>query len=162
MAQRLGPETKAIIEAIHGTKDAEERYQSGVWMLERIAKTNIYKVYLTAAPPAIVMTGAAVATQLHIPFPHKWLRIHFYHTDAAYAISMAYLRITLRRAVGVMFPAEFLDELFCEFNINAATITEKFGESFEYEASTWNLILNAAATDLIFPLFYIQKLETLP
>jgi hypothetical protein len=39
-------------------------------------------------------------------------------------------------------------------------IIEKFGEGFEYEAGTYNLILNTTNTDLIFPVFYIQKLET--
>jgi len=156
----VGPETKAIIEAIHGAENMADHYQSGPWMMERVGKTNIYKVYLTAAPPAIVMTGLDVTTNLHIPFPHRWLRTHFYHTTAAYAVSQAYLRVTLRRAVGTMFPVEFLDELFCEFDINAVIMIEKFGEGFEYEAGTYNLILNTTATDLIFPLFYIQKLET--
>jgi hypothetical protein len=160
MAQRIGPETKAIIEAIHGTKDAEEKYQVGVWTIERIAKTNLYKVYITLDPHAITMTGLNVVTQLHIPFPHRWLRIHFCHTDAAYAPSLAYLRITLRRELGTMFPPLFIDDLFCEFNMNAVLIIEKFGEGFEYEAGTYNLILNTTNTDLIFPVFYIQKLET--
>lgn len=160
MAQRIGPETKAIIEAIHGTENMESQYQVGLWTIERIAKTNIYKVYITVDPHAIVMTGAIVVTQLHIPFPHKWLRTHFYHTDAAYAVSLDYLRITLRRELGTMFPVQFADDLFCEFDINALMIIEKFGEGFEYEAGVYNLLLNTTATDLIFPLFYIQKLET--
>jgi hypothetical protein len=106
------------------------------------------------------MTGLDVVTQLHIPFPHRWLRIHFYHTDAAYAVSIAELRITLRRELGVMFPVQFADDLFCEFDMHSVMIIEKFGEGFEYEAGTYNLILNSVDTDLIFPLFYIQKLET--
>lgn len=160
MSQRLGPETRAIIEAIHGTENMESRYHIGLWTFERMGKTSIYKVYITADPAAIAMTGAAVATQLHIPFAHKWIRIHFYHTDATIvAVSTAYLRITLRREVGKMFPANYLDELFCEFNINQHLIQEQYGEGFEYEACVWTLILNSVATDLIFPLFYVQKLE---
>lgn len=156
----LGPETKALIEAIHNTENMEEHYQVGLWTLERIAKTNLYKVYITVDPHAIVMTGADVVTQLHIPFPHRWLRIHFYHTDAAYTISLEYLRITLRRELGTMFPVQFADDLFCEFEINAVMLIEKYGEGFEYEAGVYNLILNTTATDLLFPLFYVQKLET--
>jgi len=157
---RVGPETRAIIEAIHGTENCADNYQSGLWMMERIGKTNLYKVYITVDPHAIVMTGANVMTQLHIPFPHRWLRTHFYHTDAAYAVSIDYLRITLRRELNTMFPVQFADDLFCEFEINAVMVIEKFGEGFEYEAGTYNVILNTTATNLIFPLFYIQKLET--
>lgn len=160
MSTRLGPETKAIIEAIHGTKDMAEKFNVGVWTFERIGKTNKYKVYITADPNAIVMTGADVTTQLQIPFPHRWGHIHFYHTDAAYAISLAYLRATLRREVGTMFPARFSDELFCEFVINSHMFLEMFDEPFYFEASTYNVILNTTVTQLIFPLFYIEKLET--
>jgi len=156
----LGPETKALIEAIHGTENMAEKYQVGVWMIERIGKTNLYKVYIELDPHAIVMTGAIVTTQLHIPFPHKWIRIHFYHTDAAYAVSIALLRITLRRELNTMFPVQFADDLFCEFDMNSVMIIEKFGEGFEYEAGVYNVLLNSVATNLIFPLFYIQKLET--
>ena len=161
MSQRLGPETKAIIEAIHGTENCPDQYSEGFWTIERIGKTNIYKVYITAEPRAIAMPAVAadVTTQLHIPFSHKWLRFHFYHTDAAYAISIQPLRITIRRAVTTMLPVQFLDELFCEFEITDVIGIEKFGEGFEYEAGVWNIILNTAATELVFPLFYIQKLE---
>jgi hypothetical protein len=160
MSNRLGPETKAIIEAIHNTENAADNYQSGLWTLERIGKSNLYKVYITVDPHAIVMTGADLVTQLHIPFPHKWLRIHFYHTDAAYVVSMNPLRVTLRRELNTMFPVQFADDLFCEFDINAVMMIEKFGEGFEYEAGVYNVILNSTATNLIFPLFYVQKLET--
>jgi hypothetical protein len=157
---RIGPETKAIIEAIHNQADMAEHYQSGLWTFERIGKTNIYKVTITVDPHAIVMTGADVVTQLHIPFPHKWKRIHFYHTDGAYAVAVNALRITLRRELNTFYPAQFADDLFCEFDITAVMTIERFGEDFEYEAGVYNLILNTANTHLIFPLFYIQKLET--
>lgn len=161
MSTKLGPETRALIEAIHNTENCEGKYQSGVWMIERIGKTNIYKVYLQADPPAIAMPAVAadVTTDLHIPFPHKWLRIHFYHTTAAFVVSQDYQRITLRREVGTMFPAQFLDELFCEFYVNAVIMCEAFGDNFKFEAGTYHLILNTTATDLVFPLFYIEKLE---
>lgn len=157
----VGPETKAIIEAIHGTENCEPFYHVGLWTFERLGKTNIYKVYITEIPHAVAMPAVAadVTTQLQIPWPHKWLRIHFYHTTAAFGVSLTALRVTLRRAVGIMFPNEFLDELFCEFGITDTIMIEKFGEGFEYESSTWNLILNTTATELVFPVFYIQKME---
>ena len=158
---RLGPETRAIIEAIHNTEDMTEVYRIGFWTMERIGKTNIYKVFITAEPRAIAMPAVAadVTTQLSIPFPHRWLRVHFYHTTAAFVVSFEPLRITIRREVTTMLPVEFLDELFCEFDITDVIGIEKFGEGFEYEAGVWNIILNTVATELVFPLFYIQKLE---
>jgi hypothetical protein len=157
----VGPETRAIVEAIHNTENCAGNYQVGPWTMERVGKTNIYKVYITAIPHAVTMPAVAadVTTQLQIPWPHKWLRIHFYHTTAAFGVSVTAMRVTLRRAVGVMFPNEFLDELFCEFDITDTIMIEKFGEGFEYEACTWALILNTTATELVFPVFYIQKLE---
>lgn len=160
MSGHIGPETRAIIEAIHHQANKAEKYQSGAWTFERIGKTDIYKVYLAIDPHAVVMTGADVMTQLNIPFPHKWIRIHFYHTTAAFVVSLDYLRITLRRELNTMFPIQFSDDLFCEYYINALMTLEVFGEGFQYEAGPYNLILNTTATDLIFPLFYIQKLET--
>jgi hypothetical protein len=159
MSGRIGPETRAIIEAIRGTENCNERYSVGLWTLERIGKTNIYKVYLNADPPAIVMTGAVVVTQLHIPFAHRWKRIHFYHTTAALVVSQERLRVTLRREVNTFVPIQFLDELFCEFDITAVIMIERFGKDFEYEAGVYNVMLNTTATDLMFPLFYIEKLE---
>jgi hypothetical protein len=160
MSSRIGPETRAIIEAIHSTEDCKDRYQVGPWTFQRVGKTNIYKVYPIADPPAIVMTALDVTTELQIPFAHRWVRIHFYHTTAAFAVSQQALRVTLRREVNTMIPAQFLDELFCEFDITAVIMIEKFGEGFEYEQGAYKVILNSVATDLIFPVFYIQKLET--
>jgi hypothetical protein len=157
MERRLGPETRAIIEAIHGTENMEDHYQSGVWMMDRIGKTNKYKVYITVDPNAIVMTAADVVTQLHIPFSHKWVKIHFYHTTAAYVASTDALAIILRRTAGTLTPVRFSEDLFNEPVIVASRITEIFGEEFQYEAGTYDLTLNTTATDLIFPLFYVKK-----
>ena len=158
--EKLGYETKAIMQAIHNTEEAANHYTSGIWSFERVGKSNIYRVYVTIDPRAIVMTAANVTTQLNIPFPHRWLRIHFYHTDAAYATGVANLAVTLTRAVGTMFPVAFADDLFAEGLLVSSRIIETFGEGFEYEAGSYNLILNSTALHLIFPLFYIQKLET--
>lgn len=156
----LGPETKAIVDAVRSTEDMEERYSTGVWRFERVGKTDIYKVYIAADARYILMTGANVTTQLSIPFPHRWLRIHFYHTQVAGLPAMGYLRISLRREVNTFDPNLASDELFCEFNINQHVVQEQFGEGWEYEAGVWTLILNTALNERVAPLFYIQKLKT--
>jgi len=165
MSDRLGPETKAVIDAIRATEDMPENPQLGLWRFERIGRTDIYRVYIANPLRYIIMTGADLTTQLAIPFPHRWLRIHFYHTTNGGGVmppplSNAYLRITLRREVATFDPNFVSDELFCEFNINHHIIQEQFGEGWEYEAGVWNLILNTTATEFVWPLFYIQKLKT--
>ena len=161
---RLGPETKAIIAAVHeaagiNIENMAGNFLGAIWTMVRIGNTNIYKVYITAAPNGIVMTGAAVTTQIAVPFPHRWLRIHFYHTTIAFVASADALAITLRRPAGAMTPERFSEDLYNVAATVASRITEVFGGDFEYEAGAYDLILNTTATDLIFPLFYIQKLE---
>jgi len=166
---RLGPETKAMLEAINELnatvkavgqpKDMAARYLGAVWTMVRIGNTDVYKVYITAAPNGIVMTAADVVTQLAIPFPHKWIRIHFYHTTVAYVASVDALAIILRRRAGTLTPETFSEDLYNEAAVVASRITEVYGGDFTYEAGTYDLTLNTTATHLIFPLFYIQKLE---
>ena len=130
----------------------------GGWTFQRFAR-NIYKATRTTAPHSITMTGSDVTTQLQIPFPHRILRMHCYHTDSAYAESDIPMAVILRRRVATVTPAKFSEDLFNEDNINVSKMTEVFGEGFEYEAGIYDVILNTTSTHLIFPMFYIQKLE---
>jgi len=130
----------------------------GGWTFKRIGK-NIYKIYRELSPYSITMTGADVTTKLPIPFPHRILRMHIYHTDSAYAASVDALDVILRRAAGSLTPEKFEEDLFNESGIVLSKVTEVFGEGFEYEAGIYDVILNSTATDLIFALFYVQKLE---
>jgi len=127
------------------------------WTFKRIGK-NIYKIYVTADPNSITMTGSDVKTQLKIPFPHRILRMHLYHTNSAYAASTNALTIILRRSASTLTPAKFVEDLF-NGSATASKISEVYGEGFEYEAGIYDLILNSTNTDLIFPIFYLQKLE---
>jgi hypothetical protein len=166
---RLGPETKAIIEAIkelNATVKAVDHpeglagnYLGAIWTMERIGNTDIYKVYITAAPNGIVMTGANVTTQISFPFPHKWESILFYHTTVAFVASTDALTIILRRSAGAMTPERFSEDLLNDVGVVASRRTENFGDPFKREAGAYDLILNTTATDLIFPVFYVQKLE---
>lgn len=132
-------------------------YQNDGWSRGRIGK-NIWKYFRTVSPHAITMTGAAVTTQLHIPFPHRWLRTTFYHTSSAYVENYELLSATIQRSIGTFTPAKFKETLFAETEITDPDWTELWGERFEYEAGVWDIILTAASTDLIFPLFYVQNL----
>ena len=136
----------------------ENRTWSRGWTFERVAQ-NIWKVYRTTSPHGITMTGSAVTTQLNVPFAHRWLRMSWYHTDAAYAASVANLSVTMQRTADTVLPANFEEDLFEDTAIVAATATEVFGEAFEYERTLYDLILDSTVDHLIFPVFYIQKLE---
>lgn len=164
MSERIGPETRAIVDAVRATEDMPENPQIGLWKFERIGRTDIYKVYLANATRNMLMTGVNIVTQLQIPFPHRWIRIHFFLYTAVgfepFAMSVNFLRVSLRREAQTTAPATYIDELFCEFNMNDGIIQEQFGEGFEYEAGAWNLITNAPVTDGLIPVFYIQKLKT--
>ena len=139
------------------TRTPNRTYSRG-WTFERVAQ-NIWKIFRTTAPHSITMTGAAVTTQLNVPFAHRWLRMSWYHTDNAYAASVANLSVTMQRTADTIVPANFEENLFEDAAIVAATATETFGEKFEYERTLYDLILDSTNAHLIFPVFYIQKLE---
>ena len=132
-------------------------YKSG-WTFERVAQ-NIWKIFRTTAPHSITMTGAAVTTELVIPFAHRWLRMNWYHTDSAYAASVVNLSVTMQRTADTIVPANFEEDLFEDTAIVTATATEVFGEAFEYERTIYDLIMDTTNGHLVFPVFYIQKLE---
>jgi len=136
----------------------ENRNWSRGWTFERVAM-NIWKIYRTASPHSITMTGSAVTTQLVIPFAHRWLRMSFYHTDSAYAASTANLSITMQRTADTIVPANFAEDLFEDTVIVTDTATEVFGTAFEYERTLYHLIMDSTNNHLVFPVFYIQKLE---
>jgi len=133
--------------------------KKGVWTFKHVAK-NIWKIYITASPHSITMSGSDVTTQLHIDFPHRFLRIHLYHTSSAYAASTDALALTVERPVAtVPTLARFTDQLFREYDITASKLIEVFGEAFEYEECIWSIVLNSTSTDLVFLEIYVQLLE---
>jgi len=105
------------------------------------------------------MTAAAVTTQLHIPFPHRWVRIGFYHTTSGYVAATTYMNITLKRTAGTIAPQRFDEYLFHEEDVRTAWAGENYGETFEYPPGTYELILTGANTNLVFPVFIIQRLS---
>lgn len=132
----------------------------GEWTFKRIGK-NIYKIYRTVAPHCIAMTGANVTTQLPIPFPHRWIRLTFFHMNAAYAaITNSELGITFKRTQASLDPPHFEETVYFDEARTDPYITARAGETYEYEPSVYDLILLSNNTDLIQPVFYLQKLES--
>jgi hypothetical protein len=130
------------------------------WTFKRIGK-NIFQVYPTPSPHSITMTGADVTTSLTVPFPHRWIRLTFLHTDNAYTPqTISELAITFQRSQGQATPDKFAEVLYHDEYLIDPYITARGGETHEYESSVYKLILNSTNTHLIFPNFYLQQLET--
>lgn len=156
--RRLGPETQAILEALAKLAPGEypEVQRVGIWTFVRWAR-EYYRVVVEEN--YIAMTGGDVAVDLRFPFPFRWLRTDFYHTDAALAASTDPLAIQLNRPVDTMEPlGDFTEILLFKRAVRDAMYGENWGENFEYEPSVWNLIMNSTNTDLIFPIFYVRRL----
>jgi len=138
----------------------DEKFTVGDWVFQQVAK-NIFKVHWQPDPHGIAMTGSDVEKRLNIPFPHRWLRMTFYHTDSSYAVSTDALFIHIYRKAGAIAPlSKLVESLFREHDIVASKITEVWGLAFEYEACDWQLVLNSTSTDIIFPIFYVQRLPS--
>jgi len=135
----------------------EDTYQDGIWKMERIGR-NIYKIYVRDSPNAITMTAADITTLLRIPFMHRLLSINLHHVSSTYADSTNALTATFQRAVTTQIPAKYKEILWQGDYIVDPTVSEVFGEGFEREESTYSLVLNSTATDLILPVIYIQHL----
>lgn len=139
---------------------AEKRTRIGDWIFENIAGNYIRVYYAKTSDHAIdISAGGSDSIQLQVPFLHRILRFHIYHTDSSYASSVVSLDVQVdRKTANIGGLPKFTDILFSEENIAHDTMAEYFGEGFEFEASTWTLYLATTATHKIFPLFYIQKL----
>lgn len=139
--------------------NGQRYFTEGSWYFDLIGK-NIWKITYKGASNItyIAMTGSDVTTELHIPFPHRWNSTHFRHADSSNDDSNAKLTITIRRAKTKNTPAQFEEDMFHIANYQHVKLTELWGEMFEREASTYNVIMNSTSTDRIYLVFYIQKL----
>lgn len=154
---RHGPETRALLLALARiAPEYPETLMVGPWRFVRCG-ADFYRVVMEQNE--IVMTGADVVTQLRIPFPFRWLRTDFYHTDAAGDASQDAVYYSIQRPAGTLEPLNaFMEILITKYDITDAEFGENWGENFDYEPSVWNLLLNSTNTDLIFPIFYIRRL----
>lgn len=129
------------------------------WTFKRIGK-NIWKIYPTASPHSITMTGSDVTTPLTIPFPHRLVRLTFFHTDSSYAAVTDELDITLKRTQAQGYPQKFEEIVYYDASLQDSYPTARGGETYEYEGSVYQLILKCGTSGhLVFPVLYIQMLE---
>ena len=105
------------------------------------------------------MTGSDVVKELHVPFPHRWIRFHVFRTDSSHAVTYTDLDFKIERAVGGTFPVRFREVLFKEINMTDYYFSEVFGEGHEYENSTWQITMNGTNTNLLYPMFYVQRIS---
>ena len=135
--------------------------QEGKWKRFHVGK-NIWKyIYNSGGVNYIAMTGSDVPTQLHVPFPHRFMRFHLYHTDSSDAASNDALSVTIERPAGtVPTLSKFTDQLFKESYIPASKLIEVFGETFEYEECIWSVVLNSTSTDRIYLEIFVQNLRS--
>lgn len=131
------------------------RYNYEGWTFEHIGQ-NIWKIYLAVSPNGITMTGADITRELFVGFTHRLLRLHFYHTDSAYAAATGDLSVNIERSAGTLNPIRFEEYLYSKVGIINSRISLIFS-GMDYEASLWKFTFNSTNTDLIFPLIYIQN-----
>ena len=135
-------------------------FVEGDWTFQRFAR-NLYKVFPhDGLSNRIVMTGADKTTEIFIPFPFRWLRVHIYHTDNADSASSDALNLMIKRlATKTGHPSTFSEILFATTGETDSWLTVPFGIGFEYEAGIWQLTLNSTNTDRVYPVLYLQKME---
>jgi len=133
-------------------------YQEGLWRFDNICK-NIWKIFPHPINYIAMAAGYTdQTTELHIKFPHRWISTNFRHTNNADVNSTNALTIIIRRPANKNIPAGFEEDLYNEINIKASKITELWGEKFEREQGTYDLIFNTANTERVYPVFYVQNL----
>jgi hypothetical protein len=134
---------------------------AGDFVLERYAG-KFYKATLKlpvgANYAAMLGAGTDVTKNLIVPFPHRWQSTHFTHHTSADADSNGALNILIRRPKGKNTPSQFEEDLIRIPNIVTARKSDTWGESFEREASVYDIIMDSTATDRVYPVFYLQRL----
>ena len=142
---------------------ANKRQYDGVdFVLERIgdSSSRFYKAIIKASPYSITLTGAAVTKTLLIPFTHRMVSMKLYQTDSSHDANTDAVAVTFQRPKGsVPKQPYFVDVLFYDAAIAKSTIQENFGTTFEYEPSTWQLILDGTDTNIMELQIYVQKCE---
>lgn len=138
----------------------EQFVDMGDFRAEHIG-SNFYKITAKTSDNSLTLTaGTDVTTQLRIPFPHRWVRASFLHTDATYVVmTNSQLNILLKRTQGQGLPLKFEEYLYFDERIVSGNVTKPFGETNEYEASIYQLtLLGWTAGELVVPVLIIQKM----
>jgi len=139
--------------------NGQRYFSEGTWHFDLVGK-NIWKISYRGAANItyITMDGTAITTELHIPFAHRWNSTHFRHTDNTNTESTAGLNFTIRRAAGKNQPAQFEEDMLYLFVFTGSKRSDLWGEMFEREASTYDIIFETTTAHRVYPVFYVQKL----
>jgi len=135
------------------------RFNDGLWTFNR-AGNELWRTFVSKVPHGFSMTGSNVSKQLVIPFTHKLLRVHFYHTDNAYAANVTSTAFSLKRAVGEIGDLEYFEDVI----INEATLTDSramftFGDCFKFDSCVWTFVMNTSNGHIVYPLVFIEALS---
>ena len=143
----------------------EFKDQQNGWKFKRFTPNcNHYVVFLDSerhTDSALAMTGADVTLQLRIPYPHRINKLCFTHLVAAGTLGTDATKIEFGCKQGQNDHVPLFEDLLLAIAASTdSTLTEVFGEAYEYEARTWTLTLNTTATDKVIPLFFVQLVGT--
>lgn len=122
---------------------------------------NHIAIYLKASSKYVSLTGGGTEDkkQLHIPYPHRLIRVILLHTDSSNDDSTDNLDVSFRREKGQMFLPLLKDDLIESPDEKVSLIVLEFGNGYEYEATTWTLgLAGETASDRVHILAYIQRL----
>lgn len=116
---------------------------------------NMFWFYLTTY---IGQTGAAVTTDLELPFNFKLIAILLEHTDASDALSADALtwsfNIRPRVGLAVNFP------IVTYTNSGSSGFYEEFGDNYVYPKGSYVLSTNTTNTDRVRVHIIVQKRQT--
>jgi hypothetical protein len=160
MAERLGPETRAILQAIRSLEKTDKPLDvlMGDFKAKYVGGFNVYKVTINNSDGAIDCPVAYtdVTKALRIPFPFKLLRAQFSRTDSTGADTSGEWFITIRRVAARNTPSKGDETIFSEERIGCSMRVEKFDDV--YEPCDLDIIVQSEnANDKIFPVFYIER-----
>lgn len=131
----------------------------GAWRLQRVGR-NIWKMYLQTGSGCVTFDGAGnAALSFSIPYPHRFLRLHFSQITTANAASWLPWSCQVSRPLSTSTPAS-INEYIVKFdNEPVHTFTCVKGDGWEYEACVWDVTLTGTATNKVVPIFYLQILD---
>lgn len=109
----------------------------------------------------VTLTAATEAKkQLHIPFPHRLIKMVCRHTSNANVDANNMMDVQIRRDAGNIGDVPLAKEiLFSQDDVAIPVFTIKFPTGFEYEETMWTLVFIGSTTgDRVHPVVYLQRL----
>lgn len=151
-------------------KNAEYRrlgsfFSDGTWTFYRCGR-NIWKVYPSNALHCFTIPAQInyTANELAVPFLHRLLRIEMFQTSGVNGGIPGNAAVTVRFNRDVQTVSGiplYSDEIWWE-TLTMAGSVEICGFGFEFEASVYDVFVNATNNCRIFIVVYLEDLESWP